>query len=377
MKRSHTAVFEIRDGHISWAEASAVLVLFTITKAFLIFQERMARVAMTAAWSVPVVSAMVSVIWLWPLVIVLRSHPGKNLIQITRELAGRAASWIFGLAFLVFVVASVVSLANGIVNQMSIAFLPATPTWFFLVTGLGAGSLIALRGTETLGRLSLLLVFAVIAGVIALVVLSAPLWNLDNVLPVLGPGLSDLMPAWIVRQSAFGEMLSFGILAAYLRKPADTGKVMRWSMLASTLVFTISVLAALMVFPYPSLVNQSVPFLRVARLIFLGRFFQRLDVLFLVVWLTAGLMHASIGTYAASVALATLISLPNYRLLVIPLALVAGAASQFIPSYSLNIIFEFDFLRPYSTILLCLWPWVLIAAMKARGVHRTGKGGAR
>jgi len=117
----------IPDGHLDWLEVMAILILFTTRKGFLTFEERVARAAQTAAWSVPFFSALLSMAWLWPLVAVLRAHPRMNLIDITEQLAGRAVAILLGLAFSAYMIGVAVTDTDEVSHALNTSVMPRTP----------------------------------------------------------------------------------------------------------------------------------------------------------------------------------------------------------------------------------------------------------
>ncbi len=359
----------IPDGHLDWLEVTAVLILFTTSKGFLTFEERVARAAQTAAWSVPVFSALLSVAWLWPLVAVLRAHPRMNLIDITERLAGRVVAILLGLAFSVYMIGVAVTDTDEISHALNASVMPRTPHTVVLIAILAAALYLSLKGTEVIGRFSLFVVVPLTAALLILAALTIPTWEIKRVFPLLGPGALELSKTYFIRQAMFGEMLGLGFICVYLRKPEQTGKVARWTAVLSTLVLAVTVFTTQVSMPYPTLVRQTVPYLRLARLIYLNRFFQRVDALFVAVWLGDGIMKTAIAAYTASLAMATILRLRTYKPLLVATAVVVGVTAHMIPSQAETIVLNFDIVRPYSVILLYLWPWLLVLL----GIVRRGQ----
>ncbi|MGE5484230.1 MAG: GerAB/ArcD/ProY family transporter [Ignavibacteriales bacterium] len=359
------------EGHIDWIEAVGIIVTYDVTKAFLIFPERMARDGITAGWTIPVFSALISILWLWPLVVVLRSHPGKNLVEVTGSLAGRAAALLVGLVYYAYILGLGATGAREITSALKVVVLPLTPASFLLGLGLVISLYIAYQGIEVLGRLCVIHATATIAVIILLSLIWAKSWNARLLFPLLGPGPGRLAVACVSRQAMYGEVLGLGIVAAYLRDPAEeTGKTARWCLALSAFTLTLTVVTAMMVFPYPALVRIPMPFLRVSRLIYIGRFFQRLDALFVLVWLGAGMAKVSVGHYLAAVTLATALGLKTYKPLVILSGLIGFTIAWLIPDYSTAIILDFDIVRPYGNILLAGWPITLFLLDRWKGRNR-------
>ncbi len=362
----------IQDGHIGHIEATGILVAFAITKAFLVFPERMAKNAETAAWAVPVFSGLMSVLWLWPLIVVLMAYPGKSIVQITRHLLGRPMSWLATLITFLYMTGLVATAASEVGHALNNVVLPQTPHKLLMFLLFSVAVYVCLHGLEVMGRLCVLGALIVFVNAILLAILSINHWDFNSVFPLLGPGLKNLAKTVVIRQAVFGELLGIGLLAPFIRTQNQISKATWRSLALGTLILSLSVLTCQMVFPFPSLLNASMPFLRVARLIFISRFFQRFDILFVLMWLTVGVIKITVGIWFSSVAIAFALSLETYKPLVPLVALAGLIPSHLIPDLSTTIALDFDIIRPYSVIFLYVWSFGLFIAHKAKG-SRNGK----
>ncbi|QUL98309.1 MAG: GerAB/ArcD/ProY family transporter [Candidatus Fermentithermobacillus carboniphilus] len=369
--------FRIDDGRIDWVEAAGLVVTFEITKAFLVFPEKIAKEGLTAAWTIPLVSGLLASLFIWVLVVVSKAHPGMNLIQITNYLAGPTVGFIAGVALYLYLMIIIVTGFREVADVLITVYMPLTPLGFFLASAYAVVFYVAFQNTETLARISVLTSTVVVGMAIILAALSIGRYNTDLVFPPLGPGLIPLFKKYGVRQSIYGEFLSLGMIAAYLREPRQVGKVAAVSLGISIFTFTLVVLTCQMVFPIPSLLRVSAPFLRVARVIKLGRFFQRLDSLFVFVWLGVSLLQAAVAIYLASLVLATVFHLQSHKPFVVLNVVAAYFGSWAIPNLAAALTIAFDLARPYGLLLLDIWPpTLLVLTLHKKKQLREGAGGA-
>lgn len=349
----------IKNDHLDWASVAAMLFVYASAKAFLSFPSRMAKAAHTASWTVPLASVLISVVWLAPLVYVLSKNPEEDIIGITRRLAGKPLAFVLGALAYAHNIGLVATCAREIGEALATVVLPLTPLTFTTASLFATGTYVALKGTEVVARLSLVAAVAVTFYVSMLSVLSMPGWCRDALVPVLGPGIPQLLKTYVVRQAIYGEVFAVGMLAPYLRKKKDLGKAVAVGAGATAALLSLTVIACEMMFPYPSLSQIPVPFLRVIRLIRLSRFFQRFDAFFVMLWLGVGSLSIAVGSCAASHIIGSLSPLKSYRAAALITGALGFAASAFIGSFSRAIILDFDVIRPYSVILLMGWPFML------------------
>ena len=148
--RKADGIGQVNHGRLDAASVGAISLNAIGTKAFLAYPAIMAKSAQTAAWIVPLASAILSFFWLAPLVYVLKKHPGKNFIEITQKLAGKPVAVILGAALYVFNFGIVATSSREIAEALATVILPLTPLSFTLAALSVTGLYVALKGTEVL-----------------------------------------------------------------------------------------------------------------------------------------------------------------------------------------------------------------------------------
>lgn len=369
---------KIAAGHIGWLEAAAVLFISSISKIFLVYPAKISADGQTAAWTVPIFSGLISVVWVWSLVSVLREHPGEDIVSISRTLLGKYVAAALGISFYLLNLGLLIVGCRECSDSLAITMLPLTPTKYVIVLGVAVSLFVALRGLEVLSRLCIVGTALVIGLLLTTSLLAAKMWSVDSILPLFGPGAAKLLKVSGVRQSMYGEVLALGILSPYLRKSSEGGKAAGWAVGVAAAAFILTLLVCEMAFPYPSLNRQAVPLIRVTRLIYLGRFFQRFEAILAPMWLTSGSLQVAATILIASLTLCSTLSLKSLRPVLVVTAAITATAAIFVPGISLAQQIDFDILRPYSVILIDGWPiglWIAGRFRKRAGNVRGGNTG--
>ena len=102
-------------------------------------------------------------------------------------------------------------------------------------------------------------------------------------------------------------------------------KYVRINFFAALIAFTVlSILLAVSVLTMGKEISTetTLPFYRLSRNIYLGRFFQRVEALFIIIWSIVGALKIALTLYGAAVSLARTLKLPDYRPLIWPLGLI-------------------------------------------------------
>ncbi|MDP2856612.1 MAG: GerAB/ArcD/ProY family transporter [Bacillota bacterium] len=367
----------IPQGHIGWLELTAILVVMATAKIYLIYSERMLRAGATASWSIPLIAGVLSLGWLLPLVHLLQKYPGKSLIEITRQLAGRPLAWAFGLVLFAYLLVVTATALEEVATILAIGILPLSPVRYLALIILAFAFALAMLGLEPLGRLCVFVIAGAFISIIVLALVSTPTWNYHHLFPLQGLGIAKVFAAGAISQAMYAEFIVIGLLTPYIRfrsgKSARIRRSVKWAWASSILIFTTVVLGVQMILPYPAGVNDAAPLLRAARELYLSRFFQRFDVVFLFFWIVAAVAQLAIGLYSAGLALSSAFSIHNHRPLVLLTAVLSLAYVQYVYDYSFTVVLDFDLMRPSSTVFVYVWVFVVLALSYLR--RRPARGG--
>lgn len=297
-----------------YSEALSLTIIFMATKSFLGYPRYIAQAGLTAGWLIVAISAFVA-LGFWLIISgLLERFPGKSLMQINYHLLGP----FFGLGLNVLLLLYVV-LANSILlrefsEAVILTALPDAPisslTVLFAIPVLFATYL----GIEAITRSSFISLPFVIFGSFSALILLYPFWDFNLLLPIFGSGPIKIMQYGFLASSAFSEILILAILAPYFsfgNKELKRLGVVSIGFVAFSFIF-ITVIY-LMVIPVPSATESLVPFYQLARTIYLGRYFQRVEAIYTIFWTFTALMRVAIGLTITAVIFTETLNLPYYK----------------------------------------------------------------
>lgn len=320
----------LRDGHIGGTELVAVVVLMLLGKVFLAFPTRAAELGGTAGWALPLLGGATALIGLWAIARVLAGNPGRNLIQAAEDAAGPVGGMLAGAVVAGYTVALFAVSARLFTEAIRVEVLSETPSSVILAVIVGVAAYGAYRGLQVVARTAWLGLPVIGAGIVLVVVLTLPHARWRTLAPVLGNGGDAVLRDGVLGAAFFAELIAVGLIAPYLRRQGHLFRRGAAATLLAAGVMAATIAHLLTVIPPPAVTREAFPLLRLARLIFYGRFLQRLEAPFVVIWVTIALVELAFWLYAASLAVASTLRMPVWRPLVLPLATL-GFALAFVP----------------------------------------------
>lgn len=361
---------------IGVSEAVTLLFIFLASKAFLTKVMFIYHDGLNASWVIPVIQTGIGLGGLLLLVAVLNKYPGRDLVEIGEELAGPYVNLLFALYYLVVFVFGAGMTLREISEQVVSGFLPDTPISLVVLAFVSGTAVVSYLGIEAVARTARFLLGVMVVTAMALVLLTIPLWQFDAFYPLWGGGLWKLLAGALKNTGVFVQILLLGIICPFLPVKQVKQIGVRGVVVAGFFLF-LYVLAPLLIFDYPSVTELSLPSFEMARIINIGRFGQRMEVVFLPVWVFGNMIYLSISLYAGAAVLARLCRLRDYRPFVLSVAVLTTTVA-FVPQNMLQAAYwNHRLLNRYSFVILVaiLVMLLLVARLKNKGGARNEQGG--
>lgn len=365
----------IREGHIGYREGIALTALLISGKIYVGFPRVMVEEGKTAGWLLVLLSAALTVIAFLPIPALFARFPGKSTIEIIEEVLGP----YLGLPALLLHLGFYLILGGILVREfteiVASTVLPLTPVsvitgLFILVIAYGAYS-----GLEPLTRTAWLLAPWILGGLLAVLFLSLRWARPQYLLPLWGAGIPALLKSAVFRTSFFVEVLLLPLLVPHLREPRRLGSMGLWSVVISGLLMALVVLVFTTVFPVRAASSVLFPIYQLARIMFLGRFFQRMESLFIFVWVISAAIQLTAFMVGNALSVARAMKLPVYRPLVFPLSVLTFAIAFTMPDLPAAIRIDDQFFRVYGALAAfgLTTTLYLVALIRGKGVNTRGR----
>ena len=358
-------------------ELVAMQIAFVATDVFLTYPQFTQYVALEAAWMIPLLSGLLAlVVFLFVNWIIKRRFPNMDIVEIATSAFGSAVGSVVALVFSMYFLVYMATVMRLFMENVISTVLPNTP--FFLVGALftATAAYVAYLGFEPICRAAYLFLPVMLVGVPLLCLLTAHWWHADYLWPLWGRGLVPVFRGTLLSWSIYINVLFLVILYPHAKNPGMMGTMGVTSILAADAILTGFLLVYSMVFPPLEAQNISFPFYQLARLIYLGRFFQRLESLFIFLWVIMAVVRISILLWASVYLMSRAFQWPVSRP-AIPATALLGFALSLIPPTILQMqSFSQNYLLPWGSLIVFGLPVLITvsAAVFKRRPANDGRG---
>jgi spore germination protein (amino acid permease) len=363
----------VKFGH---SEAAAIAIVFVGVKAFLGYPRVVIELGSTAAWLVVLISGMVGIgAWL-VISALLARFPGKSIMVITELVLGPFLGIGVNIIFFLYVMITNGILLRQFSEAIILTILPEAPisslTFLFIIPVW----LAAYLGIEAISRSAYISLPFITAGVTAVLLALYPYWNPLMLLPLLGEGIFPTVKYGFLSSTVFGEIFILAVLAPFFAFTQKKLKNVGLFSLGFVMVFFILIVNVyLMVFPLPVATENLLPFYQLARTIYLGRYFQRVEAVFVLFWTFTAFLRLSLGIIVAAFILQDAFKLPYYRPLLPALCVLAFSLALTPADVMQNAFIEYKIRLIYGWLFSLALPcgiWA-VALLRRKGEGHEGE----
>jgi spore germination protein KB len=228
----------------------------------------------------------------------------------------------------------------------------------------------AYLGVECIARQNGLASTAWMLSLLLLCALAARDMNFSNLKPVLENGLMPILRAGVFHSSFWGDAFILLLLFPYLNQKKEALKT--GLLYLSSIMIIAGMVTAVNEGIFGDLVTAHLvfPFETMVRYISVGGFIERLESIFMLVFIAAIILKLAVFYHAAAIAASSTLGLKSYRLTLIPIALITVILREVLfPSYLKLVTFLFHSFPIYAAVVQFAIPALVLLVAVLRKIH--------
>lgn len=242
-------------------------------------------------------------------------YPQQTMIQYSETILGPWLGKIIGLLYVLFFGYMTLIILKTISEFVDTVLLTDTPelaiNFILLLVSLYAVN----AGLEVVARLSEVIAPLMLIPLLIILSFSLNQVELGNLLPVFQHNVWESLKSSLQPISWYGVCIVMGIFMAYHNHPKESLKA-KWIAISSVTVLTIMTLMSLITIFGTSYSSQQVyPVFRLAQIIKVGDFFERIETLVIIFQIAGALVGLIILYYSSVLGLAQIFKMKRYQTL--------------------------------------------------------------
>ena len=226
--------------------------------------------------------------------------PGMDIFDIGKYLGGKWLQFLLQIAFFAYFIFTISILLRSFSEGLKIIFFPRTPVPIIMFLFLMAMIILNKLGKISIIRANLFFMPLVLFSILFIFIANVENFTVQRALPLLGNGVSSTFLSGLSNLFAFGGISYLYLIPPHLKDQKNYTKIVLISIGISAFFLVISVATLLFTFPFVTTSEEIFPLYLAARFIEFGRFFQRLDAVFVLIWILSMIGYLSIAFSFAS-----------------------------------------------------------------------------
>lgn len=343
-------------------ETTAVLINCITTQVYLDFPRLIVLIGGTAAWMVIVYICVLALLWFLAITRLYSHFEGKDLLDVAEYAWGLFGRILIGTIIFIFILFIVSFILREFTEDMKIISLAITPISYVTAFFVAGMVFAAYMGIEVIVRFHAVAIPAIIAGFLIIVVGVAPYYDKTNLLPVFGNGINDIFVKGLPKLSAFCSLLGLLIIFPFIKTNKNFKRCGVTAILVASLILVAGELSYTLVFPYPTSEDDLLPVFQLARLISYGRFFQRIESIFVLIWAFSAFLFLSFGFYLVVHVFNKTFRLKYYRPMIFSFAVITFSISMLPQNLMATINLENNYAKAVGLFVGFLLPLIVLIA---------------
>ena len=276
----------------------------------------------------------------------LKKFPSFDIIDISEYLGGKTFKQIVGIVFIFYFVFNSSILLRNFCECLKIVYYPLTSLIFLLLTFIISIYLVNKCEFETTAKVNLIVLPFVLFSILFIFFANSNNFTLQNMYPILGDGFSSVFITGLANLGAFGGISLIYFLPPYLKEPKKFKKICLISIGIAIIYLILCVATILFMFTFLLQVDEIMPLYSAARHIEFGTFFQRLESIFLLIWILEIACYLNISIQISMTIFKKISNLSSSKPLILPFCLLIFAIALLAPNYAVakfleNTVYEY------------------------------------
>lgn len=289
---------------------------------------------------------IIAILIVFLIIKLLKRFPSNDIIDISDYLGGPVFKKIIGFLFIGYFIFSSSILLRNFCECLKIVYYPMTSLVFIILTFIIAILITLNFSFKTSAKVNLLILPVVIFSVLFIFIANFRHFSIGNIFPILGDGIFNTFVTGIGNLSAFSGIVFIYFLPPYLEEPQKLKKISVTAIGIAIIYLILCVSIILLLFSSLLKADEILPLYSAAQYIEFGVFFQRLESIFLLIWMIQMACYFAIVLHFTLHIFKKIANLSDSKPLIFPLGLLMFAVSFLPKNYAVSKFLEVE-IYPY------------------------------
>ena len=278
-------------------EAISIVVMVTITQIILNLPNSIIINTGSSSWLNVLYVSIIAILFCFLICKLFNPFSNSDIIDISEFLGGKILKFTISILYILFFIFISSIVVRYFSSSLKLIYFENSPLVFILLLFLVPVIIVARVGIKSIAKVNLIITIILSISLLIILVFTSVNFVPQQIYPILGFGISKTFISGISNIFAFSSFSYLYFLIPYLKNPDEFKKIAISSTVISSIYLFLSVVCLIMVFPFISFTEEMLSVYLLTRIIEFGKFFQRVDALFIFIWILSTLSFLAFTTH--------------------------------------------------------------------------------
>lgn len=284
---------------IGYIEAISIITLVIINKVILILPKEIISNTGSSAWLNTLYVSIIAILLAWFISFLFKNFQGMDILDVSKFLGGTAFKNLIGILYIILLIIVPIFTLKNFTETLKAIYFRNSPLIFILLFFLVSTTIANRFSTKVLAKANLILMILSFLGIALILVASIKNFSVDQLFPILGYGAKETFVTGLGSLFSFSSIGYLFLLGPLLDKPQDFKKISILSITASGFYLFSTVSCILLSFSCSFKSGESISLYLLTRTIDFGRFIQRIDAVFIFMWIVSTILYICFAIHFA------------------------------------------------------------------------------
>ena len=224
----------------------------------------------------------------------LKNFPSMDIIDISELVGGKVFKNIVGIVFIIYFILSASLMLRDFCESIQILYFPMTDITFIMALIVIAICIANRLDFTATVKTNVIILPIALLGILFLFFTNINRFVPERIFPILGEGAFNTFVLGLTNIASFGGIAYIYFLPPLLKDCRKFKKITLISIVATAIYLVFTIATLLFIFTFFTNVSEISPLYTATRYIEFGSFFQRLESVFLLIWILVFACYLSI-----------------------------------------------------------------------------------
>lgn len=277
-------------------EAISLLIMITITQIIFNLPNTIIVNTGSSSWLNVIYISIIALIFCLLICKLFKPFTNYDIIDISEYLGGKILKIIISILYIAFFIFSASIILRYFTSSLKLIYFENSPLVFLILLFLIPVVIVAKLGIKPISYVNLIIAPVLLLSMLVILFSTFTDFVPERIYPIFGFGIKETFLIGINNIFAFSTFGYLYFIIPYLKNPDKFKKIAICSTIISSIYLFLSVICLIMVFPFISFTEEMLSIYLLTRIIEFGKFFQRVDAIFIFIWILSTLSFLAIST---------------------------------------------------------------------------------